>query len=416
MVKPREMRAAATGRTAGRAGSGGPRPGGSGRRRARAGLAALIVAALCGCFDATQPILTGADPETAILSMERSAATHVNDEGVVAGWMDDPLRAFLWKDGWLRTLPEEVAPGVRQHRSILYDLDDEGWAAGWLDVRGGEGRAFVWNGAEWRLLPSPEGASAGARALNGDGLVAGWYSPRSSARLRPALWRDGAFEAIELPPPGVGRGLDVNERGDVLFGEADRDDPGRAWRLDAGGGLAPVVGPGSVVLVGAHLLEDGRVVGGALLEGDSCFGTGGRCVPFVWSEGSARALPTLDGGSGRVVGVADDGTVYGASSTAEGEPMAVAWRDGGAPEPLGHFGDGASWPRAVNGRGDLVGGSTLAGVPHGFLWSGGDFLFLDTRGRPGSLARDVNEAGWVVGHTGVESTDGIHAVLWRPRR
>jgi probable HAF family extracellular repeat protein len=84
---------------------------------------------------------------------------------------------------------------------------------------------------------------------------------------------------------------------------------------------------------------------------------------------------------------------------------------------LGSFGGPNSEAKAVNDRGQVVGGSdtTLScsscnPIRHAFVWENGKLTDLGTLGGS-SEAVAINARGWIIGWS--ETTSGaVHAVLW----
>jgi probable HAF family extracellular repeat protein len=83
---------------------------------------------------------------------------------------------------------------------------------------------------------------------------------------------------------------------------------------------------------------------------------------------------------------------------------------------LGGFGGTCTTVSDMNNRGQIVGGSLLAGdqAQHGFLWQNGKMTDLGTLGGNFASAVAINEAGDVVGFQTLPGNDNVfHATLWR---
>jgi probable HAF family extracellular repeat protein len=84
-----------------------------------------------------------------------------------------------------------------------------------------------------------------------------------------------------------------------------------------------------------------------------------------------------------------------------------------APLDLGTLGGSHAYALAVNNKGQIVGGSTLAnGQNHAFLWTNGSMKDLGTLGGDYSEARGINDLGHVVGVS--TTARGVsRAFLWK---
>lgn len=77
-------------------------------------------------------------------------------------------------------------------------------------------------------------------------------------------------------------------------------------------------------------------------------------------------------------------------------------------------GDFSSIAWGINANGDVVGWSASSNGTRAFLYTnaGGIVALPSLPDRPRSLARDINDAGVIVGSASVDSSDPGHAVLW----
>ncbi len=176
---------------------------------------------------------------------------------------------------------------------------------------------------------------------------------------------------------------------------------------------------------------------------DFCaYGTGLRCVPFLWQNGIMNQLPTLGGANGGVSAINKSGAIAGLAQTAA--------RDASCPAPLFHDYEAVVWGPApgqirelrplpgdtvgvafwINDRGQVAGTSgTCANTlpngvivgPHAVLWdSDGTPIDLGNLGGSvdvslvavGTRAIYINNTGEVVGGAALAGNKTAHAFLW----
>lgn len=251
----------------------------------------------------------------------------------------------------------------------------------------------------------------------------------------PFLWVDGEYTPLlpesmdSFPPDPAFLTADINERGQILAVEFDRDPPPSfdseisAVVLDEDGELlARNDADGYPVDVdnrGHALLDVADVQIGAFRAGVWDFG----------GSGAVSDLGTLGGASSRGMAMNVQGHVAGVSQTASGAEHAFRWADGemtdlgtlgGTTSKVGHFTDILPvlqrTESTLNAWGDVVGWSTTAsGAEHAVLWRNGRTIDLGTLGGTNSRAAAINELGQVVGWA--ETASGQrHAFLWQAGR
>jgi hypothetical protein len=222
--------------------------------------------------------------------------------------------------------------------------------------------------------------------INDLGTVGGWKKENNSFPPQGfVMSAGGAFAAIAAPNgefADLVEGVAINNHGDVV-GVSTSD--GRSWLLSGGTATmvnVPVTGVSSVTNVADN--ND----------------LGHRVGRYLWADGLRHGYyqtgPTM------------------ADVTNIDHPLAVP---------------GQTYPTGLNNRGEVVGWysnavNAAAGSAHGFLWKAGVFTPLDYVGlnpqgfiARDTVANDINDAGWVVGHTLEFTADGYvggHAWLAIP--
>ena len=136
---------------------------------------------------------------------------------------------------------------------------------------------------------------------------------------------------------------------------------------------------------------------------------------FLYEKGHTTLLPTLGGTLGDARAINLRGQIVGGSSKAGDRFFrGVLWHNGKVDE-LKTLGGNHSWAVDINEFGAIAGNSTPAGDEpvHAALWtSRGAIVDLGTLGGPASYAAGINDWGVLTG--GAQDRDGVyHAVIWR---
>jgi probable HAF family extracellular repeat protein len=257
----------------------------------------------------------------------------------------------------------------------------------------------------------PGGPFSTATNIANNGLITG-IAALPDYTQHAVLWQHG--QIIDIGTPGAGGpnsgAFSVNERGQIsLQAESSATDPNN--------------------------------------ENFCAYGTGLKCLPFLWQNGVMTPLPLLGGNNGtvgqinsrgEVVGVAENGTVDstcppGVAFTGTGPQVldyeAVIWgpKSGQVRELRPLEGDTVGMALWINDEGQAVGGSGLcsntvlppiAFAPHAVLWEkDGSARDLGNLGSAVvNMALAINNHGQVVGGSSKtpDATvfNGTHAFLW----
>lgn len=135
---------------------------------------------------------------------------------------------------------------------------------------------------------------------------------------------------------------------------------------------------------------------------------------FLWSNGAMTDLGVLPGNSeSHAFAINDAGQIVGLSSDLGSiAPRACLWQNNALTD-LGQFA-----PRSINNQGDIVGSmsiarNNIAWFEHACLWRNGTLTDLGTLNGDYSYARDINDAGQIVGLSVTRDNELPRAFLWQ---
>lgn len=147
----------------------------------------------------------------------------------------------------------------------------------------------------------------------------------------------------------------------------------------------------------------------------------GRTVP---SSYTATELGTLGGPVSEAAAINNAGQIAGSGMNATSAFHAVLYQDGSKTD-LGTLSGNQSYAQAINSQGQIVGYagySSTSGAVDAFLWTAGgtdgvptnpQMKDLGTLGGTTSIAYGINDAGQVVGESGIAGDAAIHAFLFQ---
>jgi uncharacterized membrane protein len=266
-------------------------------------------------------------------------------------------------------------------------------------------------------LPSLDGRTGEALAVNDAGTVIAGYSWELKGTMRAVKWirqANGSWAISVLPYAATATGAiarGVNHNGDVAgndfpgstphivlwpatggFSVLGCSDLGEAYGISAGGRVvvgieksvqpfrAAVWRPGSCRVNLPQLIAGGfaradAVNGGGTIVGGSALSSTGVSTPVRWKwVTGVWQIAQLDQRSGSVRGANATGDLAGsvriACAQAGGCLRTVIWYAAGGSRQLGTLGGADSWARGINASSEVVGISTTAhGVNTAFFWS-----------------------------------------------
>jgi probable HAF family extracellular repeat protein len=251
-------------------------------------------------------------------------------------------------------------------------------------------------------------------------------------QVRTFLWEEGELRDIGTlggPDAFAGAGCN-NQRSGVIVGSSytsftpneSTGIPTQDPFLWDNGKMRDLGNLGGTVSVGQCANNRGDVIGLSNLAGDATFHA------FLWRKGKMKDLGTLGGDDSEAIWINDSGVIAGSADVpTEGIHDAVRWKDGQILDLGTVDGDACSRGRAVNARGQIVGGSSdCHNFLHAFVWDeGGPMIDLNTVIPPGSdlqltNAFNINDRGEILaksvpeGVTPIDDEDLGHVVLLVP--
>ena len=291
-----------------------------------------------------------------------------------------------------------------------------------------------------------------SRVLNNQGAVAGWADTPISDPFPDFCFDEDCFvshafrgrqrdvrDLGALPGGGSSQGNWISETGLIAGisqnGETDPLVPGfpelRAvlWKNNRIVDLGTL--DGGYESIASAVNSSGQVVGLAtntIPDADSMVGIGYQTRAFLWHDGKMQDLGTLGTGTDAVALLVNERGQVAGDSYNSAQPSdacaqaevgtlstgAFLW-DHGTMIDLGNFGGTCTFAFALNNRGEVAGGSRLAGdlEQHPFLWNGKTLIDLGTFGGGLGTAVALNDAGHSAGWATYPGDEVVHAAFWR---
>lgn len=363
---------------------------------------AFAVIACIGAVSCTEPVGPRASSDPQLLLPPSFATVPIAQSGESSTGI--PILA----------LPDQI--GASLITTTMSAINESNWVVGSAAAFQSVTRAVLWRGGAMEVIPNPlSAANMFALALNDHGMVVGeWRSGSGSVAFR---WQEpeGSRTFSALPSLwGEPRARGVDNEGTVMI----------RYIRTSPCGVGPTLQDVTVIVVPPYT----ALANVTTLQGPECenelFGTaidGGvivgrlstRLSPGVTTRGSFRwnkavGNPAVITGDWSPQALAGS---YSAGLTLDSR--AVRSSAGGVLEDLGTLGGATSIARGINDLGWVVGESlTAEGETHAFVWTPTDGMVdLGTLGGTFSTAADINNQGYIVGDALTEAGRRV-PVIW----
>jgi uncharacterized membrane protein len=215
--------------------------------------------------------------------------------------------------------------------------------------------------------------------------------------------RKGRFTILD-DPPGTPRSdrlsyemTDINNRGEITgFYNDEQGNTTTGFLRTRKGRFVDINVPGSELTAPFKVNDRRQVVG-------SYFDAAGASHGFLWEDGDFQTIDVSGAAATGAIGINNRGQIVGFYIDAGGKPHGFLRDRRGAvttlPEaPGADPAIEATIPDAINDRGQIVGGVVDSqGVTRGFLLERGRFRLIEGPDAVYTLARDINNRGWIVG-------------------
>lgn len=294
--------------------------------------------------------------------------TGVNDAGQVAGMTvtpAGPVHSFIWSR-WRGIADIGILPGIES----VWDpaINNRGVLAGYATGPAGD-RAYGWSAAsgifDLGTLSGGTNAEAYGRAINDAGTITG--SSRVSNGLHLFAWTYGSG-MVDLEPDGTGNSYPV------------------------------------------AISANGLISGNHSYQGDS--------HAFVWTRRTGLRLLGTTYAHSQVNAMSSDGRIAGLLSSEDyAIDRAMTWTEGGGLRDLGTLGGTRSNASAANNRGQVVGGSLLAGDTRfsAFVWTARQGMVnLETRLRHAPAGLQLYYALAIADNGAIAVDSNVGLVLLKP--
>jgi probable HAF family extracellular repeat protein len=388
-----------------------------------------------------------------------TSANGSNNRGDVAGnyTVGSVTRGFVLSNGLFTSI--EV-PGAAF--TGAYGINLDGTVAGRYRDAAGVAHGFTLRDGTPTTLDIPGATYTAIDAINDVGDVAGRYIAGGVNRAFLMRQPGVSYTLTDLGtlPGGKFSQASFIDRNGVVLGLSDLPDKSQHAVVWQAGRIADISKPG---LGGPNsalfsMNRWGQLLGQAESSAadpnkeDFCaYGTGLKCLPFLYQNGFTMALPTLGGPNGTVGNINRQGEAVGVAENNVKDPACPAGKlpNGTGPQVLQFeaviwgsaqgqvrelrplAGDTVGAALWINDQGQAVGTSGLcsntlyppiAMGPHTVLWErdgsardlGSMGGTVDTESLAGNVGLAINNRSQVVGASALAGNKTAHAFLWTP--
>ena len=232
-----------------------------------------------------------------------------------------------------------------------------------------------------------------------------------NAPHKTVLWVNGELFTPTVPPGGeTGNFAGISPTSGLIVGSSlvnDRSRPA-AWRIGGGSTMLPLLG-GSIICYSATANDYGWIVGGCAAADRSAL------WPRLDAPIDLGSLGNQFGDEG-ANDINELGEIVGRSSNAQHITRPYLWRDGQMIDIGGEPTDAWGFANGINDFTEVVGyfSNPPPGRREAYFWRNGEITVLPEPYPPCGLhkAREINDAGIIVGQAGDANCNRLYATVW----
>ncbi|PSB03556.1 HAF repeat-containing PEP-CTERM protein [Merismopedia glauca] len=284
------------------------------------------------------------------------------------------------------------------------DINEVGQIVGRSNTTDGKQRGFVWQNGTMTDLGDLGTGYSDAYKINESGQIVGSsYDIIGDRGDRGFLWQNGTMTDLRTLGGQESNPTDINESGQIVGSSRTADGNYHAFLWENG------------TITDLNTLSDdinfsypsginnaGQITVNTYESGYQ------RRRSFLWQNGTRTYLSSLGDNSTQISDINESGQIIGGSNV-NGSNRAFLWQNGESIY-LGSVG-GDSGVSDINDAGQIIGTSRTTDRQTVFLWQNGTMIdLLALRGIYGE-AKQINEAGQVLGNYGIEMLDS-KPFLW----